>query len=222
VTLVKEVVWEYVSPENTEVHSCQPLPDGSVLIAECGTKRLVEVGRDGRISREIPVPVKWKSVHNQLRGCRRTPDGRYLISANGDRAVLELSADGKLLREIKVPGDTMEVRELANRHLLVACGDGHDLIEFDASGKAVWRLGAKELPGNPLRFISGFQILPDGHLVVCNWLGHGHLGTTAQFFELDAKRKVVRQFTDHANFTSISKVHLLDVPGDPAKDEVWR
>jgi hypothetical protein len=39
---------------------------------------------------------------------------------------------------------------------------------------------------------------------------------------LDAKRKVVRQFTDHANFTSISKVHLLDVPGDPAKDEVWR
>jgi hypothetical protein len=215
-------VWEYVSPENTEVHSCQPLPDGGVLVAECGTSRLVEVGRDGRISREIPVPVKWKNAHNQLRGCRRTPDGRYLVSANGDRAVLELGADGKLLREIKVPGDTMEVRELPNRHLLVACGDGHDLVEFDASGKTVWRLGAEALPGNPLRFISGFQILPDGHLVVCNWLGHGHLGTTAQFFELDAKRKVVRQFTDHGNFTSISKVQLLDAPGDPAKDEVWR
>jgi hypothetical protein len=57
---------------------------------------------------------------------------------------------------------------------------------------------------------------------VCNWLGHGHLGTTAQFFELDAKRKVVRQFTDHGYFTSISKVQLLDTPGDPAKDEVWR
>lgn len=222
VTMNKEVAWEYVSPENTEVHSCQPLPDGGVLVAECGTKRLVEVGRDGRIAREIPVPIKQQSTHGQLRGCRRTPDGRYLISANASRTVLELGADGKLLREIKVPGDTMEVRELANRHLLVACGDGHDLIELDAGGKVVWRLGAEELPGNPLRFISGFQILPDGHLVVCNWLGHGHLGTTAQFFELDANRKVVRQFADHARFVSISKVQLLDVPGDPAKDEVRR
>ena len=46
--------------------------------------------------------------------------------------------------------------------------------------------------------------------------------TTAQFFELDEQKRIVRQFTDHARFTSINKVQVLDVVGDPAKDEVWR
>ena len=40
--------------------------------------------------------------------------------------------------------------------------------------------------------------------------------------ELDEQKRIVRQFTDHTRFVSINKVQLLDVPGDPAKDEVWR
>jgi hypothetical protein len=55
-----------------------------------------------------------------------------------------------------------------------------------------------------------------------NWLGHGYLATTAQFFELDEGKKIVRQFVDHGRFVSINKVQLLDVPGDPVNDEVWR
>jgi hypothetical protein len=85
-----------------------------------------------------------------------------------------------------------------------------------------WKLGTQDVPNNPLRLVSGFQRLPDGHTVVVNWLGHGHLATTAQFFELDAEKRVVRQFTDHGRFVSINKVQLLDVPGDPARDEIWR
>jgi hypothetical protein len=78
------------------------------------------------------------------------------------------------------------------------------------------------VPNNPLRLISGFQRLPDGHTIIVNWLGHGHIGTTAQFFELDADKKIIRQFTDHAHFVSINQVQLLDVPGDPAKGEILR
>jgi len=222
VTLEHKVVWSYRAPEETEVHGCQPLPDGRVMVVECGTKRLVEIGRDGQIAREIAVPVKTQNTHNQMRGCRRTKDGRYLISAKGDRAILELSAEGKLLRSIPTPGDPHEVRELPNGHLLIACGEGEAMIELDREGKTVWKLGTQDVPNNPLRLISGFQRLPDGHTLVINWLGHGYLATTAQFFELDEQKRIVRQFTDHARFTSINKVQLLDVPSDPAKDEVWR
>ncbi len=222
VTLKHEVVWSYRAPEKTEVHGCQPLPDGKVMVVECGTRRLVEVGRDGQIVREIPVPVKTKNTHDQMRGCRRTKDGRYLISAKGDRAILELSAEGKLLRTIKTPGDPHEVRELPNGHLLIACGEGEAMLELDRKGNTVWKLGTQDVPNNPLRLISGFQRLPDGHTLVINWLGHGYLATTAQFFELDEQKRIVRQFTDHARFVSINKVQVLDVPGDPAKDEVWR
>jgi hypothetical protein len=166
--------------------------------------------------------VKTASTHRQMRGSRRTADGRYFVSANGDRVVLELAPDGHLLREIKIPGDPHEVRELPNGHLLVACGEGEALIELDRSGATVWKLGAQDLPSNPLRLVSGFQRLPDGHTIVVNWLGHGYLGSTAQFFEIDRENRLVRQFTDHGLFTSVNKVQVLDVPGDPAINEVWR
>ncbi len=222
VTMQRKTVWEYTSPPGTEVHGCQPLPGGRVLVVECGTKRLVEVDRDGEIAREIAVPIVTRNPHDQMRGCRRTLDGRYLISAKGDRAVLELDASGKLVRSIKTPGDPHEVRELPNGHLLIACGEGEAILELDRERSVVWKLGTEEVPNNPLRLISGFQRLPDGHTVVVNWLGHGYLATTAQFFELDEGKKIVRQFVDHGRFVSINKVQVLDVPGDPVNDEVWR
>lgn len=222
VTLGHEVVWSYRAPEKTEVQGCQPLPDGRVLIVECGTRRLLEVDRQGRVAREIPVPVKTAKTHDQMRGCRRTPDGRYLVSAKGDRAILELSPAGQLLRSIPTPGDPHEVRELPNGHLLVACGEGGALVELDRAGRTVWQCGRENLTEPALHLVSGFQRLPDGHTLVVNWLGHGHLGRTAQLFEIDADRRVIRQFADHAGFVSVSKAQVLDVPGDPARDEVWR
>jgi len=218
----KKMAWEYSSPEGTEVQGCQPLPDGRVLVVECGTRRLVEVGRDGGITREIAVPVRTKNTHNQMRGCRRTLDGRYWVCAKGDRVVMELGADGRLMREIKTPGDPHEVRELPNGHLMIACGEGEAVIEMDREGRTVWKLGTAEVPDNPLRLVSGFQRLPDGNTLVVNWLGHGYLATTAQFFELNAEKKIVRQFTDHGRFVSINKVQVLDVAGDPGSDEVLR
>ena len=126
------------------------------------------------------------------------------------------------MRVIKTPGDPHEVRELPGGNLLVACGEGEALLEFDREGHVVWKLGTQEVPENPLRLISGFQRLPDGHTLVVNWLRHGYVATTAQFFELDQQKRMVRQFTDHSRFTSINKVQLLDVAGDPAKGEVLR
>jgi len=192
------------------------------MVVECGTKRLVDVGRDGTVNREIAVPVKTTKPHDQLRGCRRTSDGRTLVSAKGDRAILELGADGSLLRTITTPGDPHEVRELPGGTILIACGEGEAMLEVARDGSVTWTLGTQDVPDNPLRLVSGFQRLPDGHTVVVNWLGHGYLATTAQFFELDANKRIVRQFTDHGRFVSINKVQLLDVPGDPARDEIWR
>ena len=96
------------------------------------------------------------------------------------------------------------------------------MLEVARDGSVAWKLGTQDVPDNPLRLVSGFQRLPDGHTVVVNWLGHGYLATTAQFFELDANKRIVRQFTDHGRFVSINKVQVLDVPGDPARDEIYR
>ena len=224
VTPDKKIVWEYKAPEKTEVHACQPLPDGRVLLVECGPSRLIEVDREGKIAKEIkltPPPAKV-GLHDQYRGVRKTLAGHYFVSRKGEHLVDELDADGKSLRQIKVPGDVHEVLPLPDGHLLITCGDGHKIIELDASEKVVWELNENDLPGNPLRLMAGCQRLPNGNTVFCNYLGHGHLGEQPHFFEITRDKKIVWQFADHANFKTVNQIQLLDVPGDVTKGEILR
>jgi hypothetical protein len=220
----KKVVWEYKAGEKTEVHACQPLPDGRVLLVENGPCRIIEVGRDGKIAKEIQLapPPATVSLHDQFRGTRKTKDGHYLVSRKGEHKIEELDADGKSLREIPVPGDVHEALLLPDGHLLVACGDGHRIVELDAGLKVVWELTENEVPGNPLRLMAGVQRLPNGNTIFCNYLGHGHLGEQPHCFEITRDKKVVWEFADHIHFKTVNQIQLLDVPGDATKGEILR
>ena len=220
----KKVVWEYKAAEKAEVHACQPLPDGRVLVVECGPSRLLEIGRDGKIAKEIklPPPPATVSLHDQYRGVRKTRDGHYLICRKGEHRVEELDGEGRVLRAIPVPGDVHEVVLLPNRHLLIALGDGHKLIEVDEKDKVVWEVNEHDLPGNPLRLMAGLQRLPNGNTLFCNYLGHGHLGEQPHFFELTPDKKVVWEFADHAHFKTVNQIQLLDVPGDATMGDILR
>lgn len=219
-----KTVWEYKSAEKTEVHACQPLPDGRVLIVENGPCRIIEVDRAGQIAKEIklrvpPPPIK---VHDQFRGTRKTKDGHYLISRKDEHVIEEIDGEGKSLREIPIPGDVHEVLLLPDGHLLASCGDGHKVVEFDATMRVVWELNENDLPGNRLRLMAGFQRLPNGNTIFCNYLGHGHLGQQPHFFEITRDKKIVWEFSDHTNFKTINQIQLLDVPGDVTKGEILR
>jgi hypothetical protein len=220
----KKTVWEYKAPEKTEVHACQPLPDGRVLVTEVGTCRIIEVDREGKIAKEIklPVPPPPISAHDQLRGTRKTKDGHYLVSCKGEHKVKEFDGDGKLLREIKVPGDVHEVVPLPDGHLLVDCGEGHKVVELDANEKVVWELDEHELPGNPLLLVAGCQRLPNGNTIFCNWQGHGQFGQQPHFFEITRDKKIVWEFADHTHFRSVNQIQVLDVPGDVTRGEIVR
>ncbi len=219
-----QTVWEYRAGESTEVHACQPLPDGRVLLVENGPCRIIEVDRAGRIAKEIKLtpPPAAVSVHDQFRGTRKTVAGHYLVSRKGEHQVEELDADGRSLRRIPIPGDVHEALLLPDGHLLVACGDGHKIVELDAALQVVWSLDEHELPGNPLRLMAGVQRLPNGHTIFCNYLGHGHLGEQPQFFEITRDKQVVWEFTDHVHFKTVNQIQLLDVPGDATKGEILR
>src|SRR5690606_22947915 len=56
----KKVVWSYDAAtsngnegKRVEVHACQPLSDGRIMIAETTTRRILEVNRDGEIQKSI-------------------------------------------------------------------------------------------------------------------------------------------------------------------------
>ena len=219
----KQVVWEYKAPEKVECHAAQPLPNGNVLVVECGTSRILEVDRKGEIAKEIKLTTAPEiKLHNQFRGTRKTAEGHYLVCFKGEGKIVELDGDGKVLREVKVPGDPHEVVRLKNNNWLITCGDGHKVVEVDPSDKVVWEQNENDLPGNPLRLMAGCQRLPSGNTLFCVYLGHGHIGEQPMVIEVTPDKKVVWEFADHAHFKTINQIQSLEVPGDVIKGEILR
>jgi outer membrane protein assembly factor BamB len=224
VTMAKEVVWEYKeTASGVECQAAQPLPNGSVLIVECGTSRLIEVDRAGKISKEIPLVTKPEiKTHNQFRGARKLANGHYVVAFKGEGKIVELDEAGHVVREQPVPGDPHEVIVLKNGNWLVTCGDAHRVLEIDPAGAIVWSLDENDLPGNPLRLMAGVQRLPNGNTLLGNYLGHGHLGENPQVYEVTPDKKLVWSFADHVHFKTINQIQILDDAVDVIHGEIYR
>ena len=218
----KKVVWEYKAPAQAQCHSCQPLPDGRVLVAECGLSRLIEAGRDGQVAQEIKVASQAKNLGHQFRGTRKTADGHYWTCLMDEKKIVELSSVGALLREIPVDGFPHAAIKLPDGHLLVTLGTAGKVIELDADLKIVWQIGADELPGNPLRLPAGAQRLANGNTIICNYLPGPFMGKQPQAFEVTRDKHVVWEFADHGRFKTVNQIYLLDPPSDGKKGEALR
>ena len=195
-----------------EVHSCQPLPDGGLLIGECGARRLVRVDREGRIAKITPVISKVRNPHSHMRQMRMTSRGTILVSHPKESVVREYDADGKVVRSITNVGRPFAAIPLPNGNTLVAGGGKPIVTEVDSEGKAVWQLTAADVPEVSLKWVAGLQRLPNGNTIVCNWLGHGQAGKGIPLFEVTPDKKIVWMFTDAKTTRSVSSICLVDVP----------
>jgi len=65
-----------------------------------------------------------------------------------------------------------------------------------------------------MKFMAGLERLENGNTVMCNWLGHGAVGTTADVVEVTAEKKVVWRFFDHATMKTVSSIYLMDAGGE--------
>jgi hypothetical protein len=211
----KTVVWEYASP--AQCHSCQPLPNGRVLVAECGLNRIVEVRRsdrssvgDGQVSKEIKIDSKPKNISHQFRGTRQTADLHYWVCLMDEQKIVELDPAGQLLRTIKVDGYPHAALKLPNGHLLITLGEAAQVIELDQNEKIIWRLDQNEARGNPLRLPAGCQRLPNGNTIICNYLPGPFMGKQPQAFEITPHKQVIWEFADHTHFKTINQIQLLD------------
>ena len=221
VTRDKKVVWEFTTAERNEIHACQPLPDGKVMIAESGPMRIIEVDRAGAIIKEVTLTTTCKRAHGQMRRARKLANSNYLVGQYSEAVIREYGPGGKIVREIPHKNAFGGIR-LPNGNTLLSTGDAHRIVEIDKDGNVAWEIKENDLPGNPLRFIAGMQRLPNGNTVVCNWGGHGHVGQQPQIFEVTPDKKVVGVIYDFGQFGTITSVSIVAVEGDPAKFEVLR
>lgn len=222
VTRDKKVVFDYESTSG--IYACQRLTNGNTFIGECDSARLLEVAPDGKIVKEIHLFSHGQKGDNHfMRNARKLPNGNYLVAHYGLRVVKEYDANGKVVWECQAPGGPHSAVRLPNGNTMIACTDqtkNASLIEVDPAGKVVWKVESKDLPGISLEFMTGFQVLPNGNIVMTNWLGHGKFGKAPHIIEITRKKKVVWTFFDHMTMKTISSIQLLDVKGDDVKGEI--
>jgi outer membrane protein assembly factor BamB len=232
-----DVVWEYDSAKSNgnagrpvEVHSFQPLPGGTVMIAESGPGRIIEVDRTGRLQKEVALKIDKPHVHHDTRLVRKLGSGNYLVCHEADGAVREYDGDsGDVVWEYLVPLFGKEPKEghgpegfgnqvfaalrLKNGNTLIATGNGHSVLEVTPDKAVAWKLEQHDLPGIVLAWVTTLEVLPNGNYVI----GNCHAGPeNPLLIEIKPKTKEVVWTLDKFDEfgDSVSNSQLLDVGKD--------
>lgn len=230
------VVWSYDSSaqngnagKNVEVHAFERLADGSTMIAESGVARIIEVDREGKLRKEIPLVVDHPSTHSDTRLVRSSGSGTYLVAHEADGKVREYDREsGMVVWEYEVPmfgkqsknghgpeafGNRLfTALRLGNGNTLIATGNGHSVLEVTADKQIVWQIHQDDLPGIRLAWVTTLEVLPNGNRVI----GNCHAGPDQPLLvEIEPKSKqVVWTFDRHQDFgNSVSNSLLLDQLG---------
>lgn len=228
----KQVVWEYEArPANpkvprVEIHAFQRLDKGLTMIAESGNGRIIEVDRAGTIVHEIPLTLDHPDPHRDTRMARRLENGNYLVCHEGDGKVREYDRMGKVVwsyalnlgDRARSPGHGPEGHgtevygaiRLKNGNTLIAGGNNNRVLEVNESGKIVWSIDQKELPGITLAWVTTLHAIPNGNIIV----GNCHAGPeNPQLFEVTREKKVVWTFCDFKTFgNGLASAHVLGLP----------
>jgi hypothetical protein len=228
-----KVVWKYEAKPKAgykgrvEVHAFQRLADGLTMVAESGNRRIVEVDRDGKIVKEVPLTIEKPNPHRDTRLARKLDNGNYLVCHEGDGKVREYDGNGKVVWSYTLglggrprsPGHGTEGHgtevygavRLASGNTLIAGGNNNRVIEVTPAGKIVWSLDQKELPGITLAWVTTLHVLPSGNIIV----GNCHAGPdNPQLIEVTRDKKVVWTFKNFTVFgNGLAATHVLDVKG---------
>jgi hypothetical protein len=149
-----------------------------------------------------------------VRLIRQTAQGTFLMSCN-DR-IREGDREGNYLREYPVEGfyHAWKSLRLPGGNLIVSAGYGAFMVELDPDGNIIRKFGSKDqVPEevNPF-FYAMFQLLPNGHIVLANWQGHGEgFGESGvQLLEFDSAGEIVWHWSESARISSLQGVLVLD------------
>jgi hypothetical protein len=115
------------------------------------------------------------------------------------------------------------VIRLPDGNTLIACSDHNGdprVVEVDKNSKIVWQLSNNDLTGIELKFMTGMQYLPNGHLLLTNWLGHNQFGKAPHAFEITREKKVVWIYNDFTILKTMSSIQLLDLNEDSNSDNI--
>lgn len=231
----KKIVWQHTSTPvagytgRVEIHAFQRLPDGLTMIAETGNRRIIEVDSADKIVHQTPLTVDVPNSHRDTRRVRKLENGHYLVCHEGDNTIREYTPDGTVVWSHKMDlngkprteghtghgGEVFNALRLPNGNTLIGGGNNNRVFEITPDGKVVWSVEQDELPGIHLCWVTGLQVLPNGHIV----FGNTHAGPdNPQVIEVTRDKKVVWTLNNYALVgNDLCAMQILDVRGKPLR-----
>jgi hypothetical protein len=227
-----QIVWQWDAKPKpgydgvVEIHAFQRLKDDVTLIAETGNKRLIEVDKDGKILREVPLTVDHPNTHRDTRLVRKLKNGNYLVCHELDGIVREYDPTGKVVWSYALDLNGQPATDghdghgtnvfgavrLKDGNTLIAGGNNNRVIEVDKSGKIAWSVENQELPGIRLYWVTTLEVLPNGHIII----GNTHAGpNNPQLIEITHDKKVVWTMKNMDAFgNDLAAAMVTDVKGE--------
>lgn len=214
VTGAHRVVWNYQTPDKTELQSATLLNNGGILLGICGTPaRFIELNAQGKEMNSISLDLNVEKPHSQFRQVFRLRNGNYLIPVMAKKKTIEVTSLGKVVAEHDTAGRAFSSLELSDGNLLLPCGDEHYYIIVDRrTGRELKRVTGDDLKGISLLFVAQVVQLKNRNLLICNWGGHTKDTTVdePQLIEVNSKGEVVWTLNDKKNIGKISAIHYLE------------
>jgi hypothetical protein len=203
ITKNKKIIFKYET--DGEVHTCQRLLNGNTLIGINNTASLVEVDKSGNVLKSLPLKTERKG-HDAIRMARKLDNGNYLVCQEGDHIVAEYDPSGNMVNTFQSPGKCFEAIRLDNGNTLISDGSACSVRELDKEGKVVWQISKEDFPEIKMNWLAGMDVLPNGNIIICNWLGHGKSGEGIPVFEINRDKEIVGYYLNNVRTKSVSNV----------------
>ncbi len=169
----RKPVWTYGPAEGLQHPiSAQRLANGNTLIGDAQTGKVIEVDSGGKV---VWTYESADLANMRMRNSRRLPGGSTLISVEAAGKIIEVNSAGEIIWTYTGEGGPKRrpykgVR-LPNGNTLITLTAPGELVEVDRGGKIVRSIAGEK---NDIRMIwaSGFDLLPNGNILLNDYLGH--------------------------------------------------
>jgi acetyl esterase/lipase len=182
----RKEVWTYSQGLEHPI-AAQRLPNGNTLIGDARLGKIIEVTPDKRVVWKYENPAL---ANMRSRNSHRTDRDTTLIAIEAEGRLIEVDRVGKTVWEWQAPNGVKrklyQGRRLANGNTLISLSDPGEVVEVDPSGKIVRSIGGTD-PAIQFGWVSGFALLPDGHMLINDYTGR-------RVVEVDTKGNAVHEW----------------------------
>ncbi len=203
-----KVIWSYRS-HCPEALCFDRLENGNTLIVETTPLQVVTVNSAGQVVETLPLTTTDTNFHSQVRRIQRLENGNTLAALSGEGVAREFRPDGSVAWDWGHARWLFQALRLPDGNTLISCGTDNRLVDVDAAGKIVWELKPDDIPEVGMIWPTSVEVLPNGNLLVANFL-HGRKEPGAHCFEVTRQKDVVWQFADRSLVNAIVQVSIID------------